>query len=143
VRAGIYNLIKNLFFKGVENMEAVLETSFQAKGQLGEVLSSCELMDAECAEAVVQNMGLKLPLGAMPFYMLLETSGSNATHDEEKLNKFLEDVMGKGLVADGTVVTEPSRIKVNYTPNFIRRGIFNFYIKRFDMFRFLKNLWFF
>lgn len=96
-------------------MEAVLETSFQAKGQLGEVLSSCELMDAECAEAVVQNMGLKLPLGAMPFYMLLETSGSNANHDEEKLNKFLEDVMGRGLVADGTVVTEPSRIKVNLT----------------------------
>jgi (R)-2-hydroxyglutarate---pyruvate transhydrogenase len=93
-------------------MDQVLKTSFEAKSMLGEVLSSCELMDAECAGAVTENMGLKLPLDPMPFYMLLETSGSNPEHDEEKLNKFLEDVMGRGLVADGTVVTEPSRIKV-------------------------------
>jgi len=98
-------------------MESVLETSFLAKGQLGEVLSSCELMDAECAGAVTQNMNLKLPLEPMPFYMLLETSGSNAAHDEEKLNSFLEDVMGRGLVCDGTVVTEPSRIKVYFYTN--------------------------
>lgn len=33
-----------------------------------------------------------------PFYLVVETSGSNATHDEEKLQCFLEGVMGSGLV---------------------------------------------
>ena len=38
-----------------------------------------------------------------------ETSGSNAGHDEEKLNMFLERMMGEGVVADGTVATVPSK----------------------------------
>lgn len=36
--------------------------------------------------------------------------GSNGTHDEEKLNNFLEEVLGSGIVADGTVASEPSRM---------------------------------
>lgn len=33
-----------------------------------------------------------------PFYLVVETSGSNAGHDGEKLERFLEAVMGEGLV---------------------------------------------
>jgi hypothetical protein len=33
-----------------------------------------------------------------PFYLVVETSGSNAAHDGEKLEQFLEDAMGAGLV---------------------------------------------
>lgn len=29
---------------------------------------------------------------------MVETSGSSAAHDSEKLERFLEDVMGQGLV---------------------------------------------
>ncbi|XP_065351405.1 D-2-hydroxyglutarate dehydrogenase, mitochondrial isoform X1 [Cloeon dipterum] len=101
----------SLMFLGLSDFASVMETTQRAKGFLGEILSSCELMDLECADAVVQNMKLKLPLERMPFYMLLETSGSNAAHDEEKLNAFLEAVMNQGLVMDGTVITEPSRLK--------------------------------
>lgn len=44
--------------------------------------------------------------------MLLETSGSNSIHDEEKLSTFLESTMQKGDVLDGTVTNEPSKMAV-------------------------------
>ena len=58
-------------------------------------------------------MKLKNPLSQeYPFYILIETSGSNATHDEEKLNDFLQHIMETELVCDGTVATDYSKIKV-------------------------------
>lgn len=48
-----------------------------------------------------------------PFYVLIETSGSNSTHDEEKLNNFLEQAMASGLVTDGTVATDDKKIKAS------------------------------
>lgn len=53
------------------------------------------------------------PIGLYPFYLLIETSGSNAEHDEEKLNKYLEKYLSNGIVLDGTVTNEPGKIKVN------------------------------
>lgn len=46
------------------------------------------------------------------FYIVIETSGSDATHDGEKLHNFLEEAMTSLLVTDGTVATEDSKIKV-------------------------------
>ncbi|XP_010166217.1 D-2-hydroxyglutarate dehydrogenase, mitochondrial-like, partial [Antrostomus carolinensis] len=51
-------------------------------------------------------------LSDSPFYVLIETSGSNSTHDEEKLNNFLEQAMTSGLVTDGTVATDDKKIKM-------------------------------
>lgn len=42
--------------------------------------------------------------------MLIETSGSNERHDEEKLNDFLEKQMSTNAILDGVVVNEPSKI---------------------------------
>ena len=54
----------------------------------------------------------KRPLdGDYPFYCLIETSGSNTEHDAEKLEKFLEDVMGKDIVADGVLAQDESQLK--------------------------------
>lgn len=47
--------------------------------------------------------------------MLIETSGSDAGHDEEKLSRFLEQSMESGLVEDGTVTNEPTKMKVKMT----------------------------
>jgi len=56
--------------------------------------------------------GVSSPLETeAPFYVLIETAGSNAAHDEEKLHSFLEETMSSGLVDDGTVASEPSKIK--------------------------------
>ncbi|KAI8477357.1 MAG: hypothetical protein J3K34DRAFT_453004 [Monoraphidium minutum] len=41
--------------------------------------------------------------GGAPFYMLIETHGSCAAHDEAKLEGFLEEAAGGGLVTDGAL----------------------------------------
>ncbi len=38
-----------------------------------------------------------------PLYVLVETSGSSAAHDSEKLGQFLEGVMSSGLVLGESV----------------------------------------
>ena len=90
----------------------MLRTFQDARKGLGEILSSCEMMDRLSLDAAVTNLKLQRPIGDFPFYMLIETSGSNGTHDEEKLTNFLENSMANGVVLDGTVASEPSRIKV-------------------------------
>lgn len=47
-----------------------------------------------------------------PFYILVETSGSSADHDAEKLTSFLEHALGSGLLTDGTVATDERKIRV-------------------------------
>lgn len=65
---------------------------------------------------------LSSPIGQFPFYLLIETSGSNEEHDEEKQNNFLEKVLKSGMVEGGTVTNEPAKIKVfaRYTSNCIK-----------------------
>lgn len=48
------------------------------------------------------------PLQA-PFYLVVETSGSNSEHDNAKLDAFLEDAMGTGIVVDGTIAQGSSQ----------------------------------
>lgn len=51
-----------------------------------------------------------------PFYLLVETSGSSTGHDAEKLDCFLEQALGSGLVTDGTVATDESKAQVLMPP---------------------------
>jgi len=99
----------NLALLSLPSFDAVVKTFKASKGQLGEILSSCEFIDAGSMDCVTGNLGLKCPLAENNFYMLIETSGSNAGHDEEKLNMFLENMMNEGIVEDGTVATVPSK----------------------------------
>ncbi|XP_076035373.1 D-2-hydroxyglutaric acid dehydrogenase [Oratosquilla oratoria] len=99
-----------LAFLGLESFDDVLNTFKECKAKLGEILSSCEFIDASSMECVTQNLNLKSPIEPYPFYMLIEAAGSNGDHDEEKLNNFLEETMGSGMVSDGTVSSEPSRM---------------------------------
>ncbi|XP_074030155.1 D-2-hydroxyglutarate dehydrogenase, mitochondrial [Leptinotarsa decemlineata] len=101
----------NLAFLGLKSFENVLKILKKAKKDLGEILSSCEMIDESSLESVTENLKLKSPLSIHPFYMLVETHGSNKEHDEEKMNKFLEDVMEEGLALDGTTTNEPSKMK--------------------------------
>ena len=67
----------NVSFLGLESYPKVLETFKAARKNLGEILSSCEFIDAGSLECVTQNLGLQSPLqDKYPFYMLIETSGS-------------------------------------------------------------------
>lgn len=102
----------NVAFFGLESYEKVQLAFREAKGKLGEILSAFELMDANSQDLVHKVTKNKRPLeGEHPFYCLIETSGSNAEHDSEKLEKFLEDVMENEIVSDGVVAQDQTQIK--------------------------------
>jgi (R)-2-hydroxyglutarate---pyruvate transhydrogenase len=102
----------NVAFLGLESYEKVQEAFKAAKGQLSEILSAFELMDNQSQDLVQQVTKNKRPLeGDHPFYCLIETSGSNSEHDNEKLQSFLEDVMEKEIVSDGVVAENATQVK--------------------------------
>lgn len=106
----------NVAFLGLNSFDNVLKTYHLAKKELAEILSSCEMMDRLSLEVSTRNLGLQNPLATSDgrdhdFYVLIETSGSHMTHDEEKLSAFVEKVMNDNIVQDGTLTTDMTRIK--------------------------------
>lgn len=102
----------NVAFFGLESFEKVQIAFHEAKGQLSEILSAFELMDGQSQDLVFAATKNKRPLeGKYPFYCLIETSGSNSEHDNEKLEKFLESVMEKEIVSDGVVAQDKTQLK--------------------------------
>ncbi|KAI5645203.1 FAD binding domain-containing protein [Phthorimaea operculella] len=101
----------NVGFFGLENFENVLNLYKSAKSSLGEILSAFEMMDRSSISRTVKNMKLTSPIPEYPFYVLAETNGSDADHDNEKLNRFLEREMDSKLISNGTVTSEPSKVQ--------------------------------
>ncbi|XP_062849873.1 D-2-hydroxyglutarate dehydrogenase, mitochondrial isoform X1 [Trichomycterus rosablanca] len=101
----------NVAFLGCSSFQKLLETFQICRGMLGEILSAFEFLDAPCMNLVEQHLKLSNPITESPFYIVIETAGSNAAHDEEKLHNFLDKVMTSSLVTDGTVATEETKIK--------------------------------
>ncbi|PQE08233.1 D-lactate dehydrogenase 2 mitochondrial precursor protein [Rutstroemia sp. NJR-2017a BVV2] len=102
----------NVAFFGLESFEKAQTAFKEAKGQLSEILSAFELMDAQSQDIVHKVTHNKHPLeGTHPFYCLIETSGSNAEHDTAKLEKFLESVMENDIVSDGVVAENETQVK--------------------------------
>jgi len=59
-----------------------------ARRRLGEILSAFEFLDRASLELTLSELeGVRdpLPSSVEPFYLVVETSGSNAAHDYEKL----------------------------------------------------------
>ncbi|XP_053191359.1 D-2-hydroxyglutarate dehydrogenase, mitochondrial [Scomber japonicus] len=101
----------NVVFLGCETFEQLLKTFQLCRGMLGEILSAYEFLDSECMRLLNTHLKLPNPISDCPFYVVIETSGSDPTHDGEKLHNFLEEAMSSSLVTDGTVATEDSKIK--------------------------------
>jgi FAD/FMN-containing dehydrogenase len=102
----------NVAFFGIESFEKAQQAFREAKSHLSEILSAFELMDEPSQFLVEKVTKNKRPLETTyPFYCLVETSGSNADHDSEKLQTFLEDVMEKGIVADGTLAQDETQMR--------------------------------
>ncbi|CDK28856.1 unnamed protein product [Kuraishia capsulata CBS 1993] len=108
----------NVAFLGVESYEAVQDTFSKAKRELSEILSAFEFMDRE--SQVVNKKFLKAPhplaegsdeIPEYPFYILIETSGSNKEHDDAKLEQFLETSMEDGTILDGTVSQDEAQTR--------------------------------
>jgi len=99
-------------FLGVESYEMVQKVFQKAKNELGEVLSAFEFMDGKSLQLTKSHITSPEPLEEeYPFYVLIETSGSNAEHDSAKLEAFLSSAFEEELVLDGTVSTNESEAK--------------------------------
>lgn len=101
----------NVVFLGCETFEQLLKTFQLCKGMLGEILSAFEFLDSECMRLLNTHLRLPNPISDCQFYIVIETSGSDPTHDAQKLHNFLEEAMTLSLVSDGTVATEDAKIK--------------------------------
>ncbi|KAL8783306.1 MAG: hypothetical protein Q9213_004740 [Squamulea squamosa] len=103
----------NVAFFALESFEKVQEAYQEAKHQLSEILSAFELMDGRSQDLVHDVTNKKRPLEGerQPFYCLIETSGSNAEHDKEKLDNFLENVMSKEIISDGTLADNETQMQ--------------------------------
>ncbi|XP_071839598.1 D-2-hydroxyglutarate dehydrogenase, mitochondrial-like isoform X3 [Apostichopus japonicus] len=112
----------NLAFLGCKDFGAVLDTLKFAKTKLGEVLSAFEVLDHECMKLQVTYGNHKNPLVGPPhgFYVVVETSGSNEDHDQQKMTSFLEEAMEKSLVEDGTLATDSVKFQTLWH---LREGI--------------------
>lgn len=102
----------NVAYFGLSSFEKVQQAFREAKSQLGEILSAFELMDGHSQRLYHSASGNRLPLeNEHPFYCLIETSGSNTEHDQEKLESFLEHVMGEEIVDDGVVAQDQTQFR--------------------------------
>lgn len=91
-----------------EDFSAVLRAVAAARRGLGEILSAVEMLDSASMELVLDTFPDKLraPLEQHhPFYLLFETSGSHAVHDQEKLALFLEKAVEGGQIRDGVLAS--------------------------------------
>lgn len=104
----------NLAFIGVQKFEKVLKTFKKARYELGEILSAFEVMDTPTMKMMNERCNLNSPIGEYPFYLIIETSGSNETHDMDKLNSFLESALLEHFVLNGVVTSEPTKQGVSH-----------------------------
>ncbi|KAF2157589.1 D-lactate dehydrogenase 2 mitochondrial precursor [Myriangium duriaei CBS 260.36] len=97
----------NVAYFGLSSFENVQRAFREAKKHLGEILSAFELMDGGSQNMFSSVSGTSLPLeGKHPFYVLIETRGSNSDHDAEKVEAFLEHVMSSEIVSDGVMAQD-------------------------------------
>ncbi len=100
-------------FLACASYQSVLATMQLARASLLEIVSAIEFLDRGSLALVLKHLpGARDPLEKEhPFYMLIETSGSDAEHDGAKLSAFLEKAMEAGLVLDGTVADDTTAIR--------------------------------
>ncbi|KAJ3075057.1 hypothetical protein HDU98_009345 [Podochytrium sp. JEL0797] len=85
-----------------------VQTAFtKARTDLTEILSAFDFWDSDSSSLVLKHISTsRNPFDSdtpHPFYVLVETSGSNADHDAEKLATYLESLFESGLASDGVL----------------------------------------
>lgn len=107
---------------GCSDFRAVQRLLGASRSKLGEILSAVEFVDATAMELTLRTllMPKDAPLTAVPpyplsqqcpFYVVVETAGSNASHDSEKLSAFLDTVTADGTVVDGAVAQDAKQAR--------------------------------
>ncbi|CAC22604.1 D-lactate dehydrogenase [Schizosaccharomyces pombe] len=103
----------NVAFFGVPSYENVLKAFSETRSHLTEILSAFELMDNTSQTLVDKYSGTQRPLeDEHPFYVLVETQGSNKEHDEQKITALVEDLLEKEIISDGVLAQDESQLRV-------------------------------
>ncbi|KAG0201365.1 hypothetical protein BGX28_005790 [Mortierella sp. GBA30] len=113
----------NVALLGLSSFEQVQAAYKRSRDELSEILSAFEFFDKASIDLVKQHLvaGNNDPLESPhPFYVLIETSGSNKDHDDEKLNNYLEGLLTDDIVQDGVVAQDTTQFKNLWA---IREGI--------------------
>ncbi|KAJ3219315.1 hypothetical protein HDU81_000364 [Chytriomyces hyalinus] len=97
----------NVAVLALNSFDAVQNAFKLARTNLTEVLSAFEFWDGACADLVLKHVpNTRNPFDTetpSPFYVLIETSGSNAEHDTEKLGNYLDMLFEQGIATDGVL----------------------------------------
>ncbi|GAA5850197.1 hypothetical protein JCM8547_001039 [Rhodosporidiobolus lusitaniae] len=106
----------NVAVLSVPNFESVQTVFKETRAQLGEILSAFEFFDQEGLEMVLDHTGQKTPFESEPengraFYVLIETSGSNKDHDDEKLGGLLEHLLESETISDGVLAQDETQLQ--------------------------------
>lgn len=89
----------------------------KAKTELGEILSAFEFFDSTSLKLVLKHVPnvRNVLQNESPFYVLLETAGSDPDHDSEKLSNLLEKLMEENIVSDGSVAQDESQASLMWS----------------------------
>lgn len=103
----------NVAFLAVSSYDAVKQVFVGARRELSEILSAFEFMDGKSQLLTARYLKADHPIesGEYPFYVLIETSGSNRDHDMEKIETFLGNAMEDGLVDDGIIAQDETQLR--------------------------------
>jgi FAD/FMN-containing dehydrogenase len=104
----------NVAVFGVESYEAVQTAFGYAKNELAEILSAFEFWDQSAFQLVMAHCGhlTRNPFtNPYPFYVLVETQGSNQEHDDQKLSALMEHLMEYDVIQDGVLAQDESQSK--------------------------------
>jgi len=129
-------LAVNVAYLACPSFEAATRTLGVARTFLNEILSAFEFLDRASLEVTLQHLpgtaGMycrdPLPQSDAPFFVVVETSGSDVAHDGAKIEAFLEAAMAQGYVLDGVVSQDSTqaaalwRIREGITEALRRRG---------------------
>ena len=131
----------NVVWVACEDYAAVQQVYRRSKVMLAEILSAIELVDKSALDVALDRLpGARDPLGGQggggesegeggcggggggdyPFYMLIETAGSDAGHDGEKLEAFLVKCMEEGDIVNGVLAQDSAQASSMWE---IREGV--------------------
>ena len=101
----------------VSDFENTLSALRLAKSELGEILSAFEFFDSTSLNLVMKHIPnvRNILEEKSPFYVLIETAGSDADHDSEKLSRFLEKLMENNIVSDGSLAQDESQASLMWS----------------------------
>ncbi|KAI8380965.1 uncharacterized protein BYT42DRAFT_494162 [Radiomyces spectabilis] len=102
----------NVAMLGLNSFEDVQKAFKQSRSELSEILSAFEFWDINALQMFKKHATPKAVMEQeYPFYVLIETSGSNKDHDDEKLTNYLEKMMTDGVAQDGVVAQDETQIR--------------------------------